>query len=205
MKSIGFVFFFCVVCGILHAEEGIVLPDEEVEFDCPTDHSNKKGLMPFPYPVDKCLKPGHLTDPSNYPVGVFKGRLHEIYKSSEINFAGKYFVTFERCGINDCIAYYLFDLTTGKQLFTLDMFLNDYPNTKTNDGYTYTTELIYWPNSRLLVAQYWVEKEKKIVKYRDYEEIVVTKYECRERSFILENEKLKPISKTRKLCTQWPF
>lgn len=197
MKFNVFIFFFCVVCGILHAEEGIALPKEEVEFDCPTDSSNEKGLMPFPFPVEKCIKPNSLTDPSNYSVTVLHGWEHDMFI-----FAGKYRILRVRCGENDCSYFLTKNVANGKQVFMLDMFTNDYPNTKTSDGYSYTTYLNFWPNSRLLVAQYWVEKEKKNLKYGAYE---VTKYECRERSFILENEKLKPISKTRKFCTQWPF
>ena len=190
MKFIGFIFFFCVVCGILHAEEGIVLSDEYVQ------------------------ELNRLTNPSNYSVDVYNGKLYipisfehksdgfwydengKKIMDPVINFAGKYFISDPGCN-GLCEVSRIYDMTSGKELSgLLDMFDNKKPLPRTHDGWEYTSRKQHRADSRLLVVQYWLSKSvpQGSGKYK-------TIYGCRERSFIMENEKIKPISKTRPYCS----
>lgn len=162
-----------------------------------------------------------LANPSNYPVEVYKGKTKPpatIKKHTEgswqiwrdeygkmvadpnINFAGKYFLVVHSCGMG-CRWYSLHDMINGKEIPVLGMFTAAEPRPMTRDGWIYMTMLNYKKDSNLLVAQYLLEKHIPIPGDPDgrYE----VEYDCRERSYIFENEELKPISKTRYHCTNW--
>jgi hypothetical protein len=61
----------------------------------------------------------------------------------------------------------------------------------TKDGHPYLTVLFYKPDSRLLIAEYHLDFEDP-----DKKET------CRQRYFVLEDGKIKPISKTFPFCTE---
>jgi hypothetical protein len=61
----------------------------------------------------------------------------------------------------------------------------------TKDGHPYLTMLYYRPDSRLLIAEY----------HLDFDDPDKTET-CRQRYFVLENGKLRPISKTFPFCTE---
>jgi hypothetical protein len=155
-------------------------------------------------------------NPANYPVKeVYKGKIPALYKIKKdaeglwrdkfgkmvdepnVNFAGKYFISVHSCGTG-CRYYQMHDLVNAKEIAVLDMFSGGDPPPMTKDGWRYVAVLNYKKESNLLVAQYLLEKQvlKPDGKYE-------TEEDCRERSYIFENEELKPISKTRYYCTDW--
>jgi hypothetical protein len=115
--------------------------------------------------------------------------LGKLVDPPEINFAGKYFITIHSCGTG-CGYYTLTDLSSGRELEALSDFSFGEPTPKTRDGYEYTTELFYRPDSRMLVVQYNVNLKQG-------------KYQCRERVFLFESKKFKPITNTRYVCSKF--
>ncbi len=115
--------------------------------------------------------------------------LGKLVDSPEVNFAGKYFVAAHSCGTG-CRYYTLTDLSSGRELKALDDFTTAEPPPKTSDGYEYLTILYYRHNSKMLVAQYLVDLKQG-------------REQCRERAFLFENGKLKPITKTRRKCREF--
>ena len=81
------------------------------------------------------------------------------------------------------------DLSSGKELDLLKDFDAAEPPPTTREGYPYITDLLTRANSRLLVAQFRVESSRG--------------EECRERAFILEGEKITPVTNTRRSCTKY--
>ena len=118
----------------------------------------------------------------------WRDNLGKLVDPPEVNFAGKYFVVVHSCGTG-CRYYTMNDLSSGRALDLLKDFGAAEPPPKTRDGYPYVTDLITRANSKLLVAQYHVE--------------LPNGEECRERSFVLDGEKLTPIVNTRRTCTQY--
>jgi hypothetical protein len=115
--------------------------------------------------------------------------LGKLVDSPEVNFAGKYFIAAHSCGTG-CRYYTLTDLSSGRELKALDHFTTAEPPPKTSDGYEYLTILYYRANSKLLVAQYLVDLKRG-------------REQCRERDFLFENGKLKPITGTRRKCREF--
>ncbi len=102
-----------------------------------------------------------------------------------MNFAGKFHVSRNSCGTG-CRYFTLTDLSTGRDLALLAPFATGESPPKTQEGYTYITELITRPNSHMIIAQYLVDTP--------------TGDECRERMFVMQGEKLRPVSNTRIGC-----
>ncbi len=137
----------------------------------------------------------------DYPIKVYRGKIHRpkwLRRGSEgewrddqnklvgdptVNFAGKYFVEGHSLGTG-ARYYSLTDLSTGQEFDELGLFATTEPIPKLRDGREFLTVIYTRPNSRLIVAQYLV----------DY--MNTSTPECRERSFIFENGKVRPISKT---------
>jgi hypothetical protein len=84
----------------------------------------------------------------------------------------------------------LTDLSTGRDSDLLDMFATSEPTPKTRDGRDYLTELFSRPDSRMLVAQYHVG-------------MYTSEEECRERAFLFEGGRLRPITATRRVCGKY--
>lgn len=142
----------------------------------------------------------------DYEVAIHKGAIHrpkwirpvsddewrdevgKLVDPPEINFAGKYFVAVHSCGTG-CRYFTMTDLSSGKELDLLKDFGAAEPPPTTREGYPYITNLLTRANSRLLVAQFRVESPRG--------------EECRERAFILEGEKLTPVTNTRRSCTKY--
>jgi hypothetical protein len=140
----------------------------------------------------------------DYRVPLYRGKIHkpawsrhtddmwvdDLGKLSEepkINFAGKYFITTHTCG-SGCASYSMTDLSNGRELRVLEPFwFTEFPQPKTRDGHEYTTGLFYRPASKILVAQFYIDLGN-------------AKTECRERIFVFEKGKLKPITDTRHEC-----
>ena len=140
----------------------------------------------------------------DYQVPLYRGAIHppkwirhaegdewrddigKLVDPPEVNFAGKYFITLHGCGTG-CGYYTLTDLSSGRDLNVLDSFSYGEPSPKTREGHTYTTELFSRPDSRMLVAQYHVESGQE-------------NEECRERVFLFEGGRLKPITNTLRAC-----
>jgi len=120
--------------------------------------------------------------------GEWRDKLDKLVGSPEVNFAGKYFVAAHSCG-TECRYYTMTDLSTGRELAILSDFNAAEPAPKTREGYTYIPILVTRPNSRLLVAQYDIDSPSS--------------HECRERAFVLDGEKIRPITGTRRSCTQY--
>ena len=118
----------------------------------------------------------------------WRDNLGKLVDPPEVNFAGKYFVVAHSCGTG-CRYYTMTDLSSGRALDLLKDFGAARPPPKTRDGYPYVTDLITRANSKLLVAQYHVE--------------LPSGEECRERAFVLDEEKITPIINTRRTCTQY--
>ena len=142
----------------------------------------------------------------DHPVAVYTGKLHnpkwirkvgpdewrdrldKLTVPPEVNFAGKYFVAVHSCG-TQCRYYSMTDLTTGRDLDLLSDFGSADPPPKTRDGHTYIADLITLANSKMLVAQYYVQFPGDV--------------ECRERTFVFEDGKITPITGTRRTCTKY--
>lgn len=140
----------------------------------------------------------------DYPVSTFKGKIHapkwikefikDVWQDDlgkgveplEINFAGKYYVSTHSCGTG-CRYYTMTDLSSGRELETLNDFSSAEPLPKTFDGREYLTILYYRPESKMLIAQY-------LVGFNSANE------QCRERAFIFDGRKIKPITKTKNQC-----
>jgi hypothetical protein len=121
--------------------------------------------------------------------GEWRDRLDKLVEEPEINFAGKYFLAVHSCGTG-CRYYTLTDLSTGRELNTMDDFATGDPAPKTRDGHDYLTELFSHPDSKMLVAQYHVE-------------LSLENKECRERVFLFEGGKVKPITNTLRACRKF--
>ena len=163
-----------------------------------------------PLLIAMSLSSSRAADPgprfSDYPVPLYQGAIHppgwirqgtdgeirddldKLVEPPEINFAGKYFIAVHSCGTS-CRYYTLTDLSSGRDLETLSSFASAEPPPRTRDGHTYITILVHRPASRMLVAQYHVE-------------LKLGKEECRERVFLFDGQKLKPVTKTRYHCTE---
>ena len=118
----------------------------------------------------------------------WRDELGKLVESPAVNFAGKYFVSVHSCGTG-CRYYTMTDLTSGRELDLLKNFAAPEPPPKTRDGYPYVTDLLTRANSKLVVAQFHIDSSRG--------------EECRERAFILEGEKLKPITDTCRSCTHY--
>jgi len=105
-----------------------------------------------------------------------------------INFAGKYFIAAHSCGTG-CRYYTMTDLSTGGESRLLEGFATAEPAPKTRDGREYLTVLFGRSGSRMLIVQYHIDFGKE-------------KEECRERVFLLEKDRLKPITGTRRGCRE---
>jgi hypothetical protein len=108
----------------------------------------------------------------------------------EINFAGRYYIGVHSCGAG-CRYYSLSDLSNGSDSNALDMFSNaDGHPRRVSDGREYTSNLVFRPGSRMLVAQYLIQQSTT---FPD---------ECRERIFVLSDDgkKIRPITGTIEYC-----
>ena len=114
-----------------------------------------------------------------------------ISDEPRINFAGKYFVSVHSCGTG-CRYFRLTDLSTGRELRSLRIFDSTEPLPKTADGFPYVVELITKPFSRLLVAQYHIDLGAGVNNS--------SRTNCRERSFLLDQAVIKPLTKIRPSC-----
>lgn len=103
----------------------------------------------------------------------------------EINFSGKYLILLNSCGMS-CSYYTMTDLETGAGLSTLSPFAHGEDPPKTKDGFPYFAQLIFRENSNMMVAQYHVTTN--------------VGEECRQRVFLFEDGKIKPITPTRTGC-----
>jgi hypothetical protein len=117
---------------------------------------------------------------------VWRDDLGKYVEPPEANFAGSYYVAGHSCGTG-CRHYSLTDLRTGRELDILDAFAGGEPLPKTRDGHEYLTVLVYRRDSRLLIAQYNLDP----MSFGD---------KCRERRFVLERGKLKPVTPTANKC-----
>lgn len=115
--------------------------------------------------------------------------LGKLVNDPQINFAGRYFICVHSCGTG-CRYYTLTDLSSGRDLDLLEMFATAEPTPRLRDGREYLTELFSRPDSKMLVAQYHIGL------YQGEEE-------CRERVFLFDGGKLKPITGTLRGCRKF--
>jgi len=140
------------------------------------------------FPVIMPLEPWVLPkDIYHLSTKEWKNANGKLIESPKVNFAGKYVIILNSCGTG-CRYYTLTDLSTGRDLPTLKIFGSKRPPATTKEGFTYVTNLVGRNGSTMLVAQYQIETE-------------TVRKECRERVFVFENEKLRPITKTKKYCS----
>lgn len=118
----------------------------------------------------------------------WRDELGKLVDPPEVNFAGKYYVSVHSCGTG-CRYYTMTDLSSAREFELLRDFGTAEPPPKTREGYPYVTDLVTRANSKLLVAQFRVESPGGV--------------ECRERAFVLEGEKITPVTNTRRTCTQY--
>lgn len=118
----------------------------------------------------------------------WRDNLDKLVEPPKVNFAGKYFAAVHSCGTG-CRYYTLTDLSDGRELNLLSDFTAAEPPPKTSEGYTYITDLVTRADSKLLIAQYHVDLPRG--------------EECRERAFVLEGEKITPVSNTRHSCARY--
>ncbi len=143
-----------------------------------------------------------------FPVQVFDGKIKlppEFHKDSDgswkdelgkpasapgVNFAGEYYLAAHSCGT--CCRFYTLDnLRTRARIDQIKMFDAAEPAPTTKDGHTYIPILYSKPGSRLLVVQYELDlctpAEENL---------------CRQRYYVLEDGRLKAISKTLQYCSK---
>ena len=143
-----------------------------------------------------------------FPAEVYHGRIHVpkwlhklkdgewVYISGtaasrpEVTFAGEYDLEGRTCG-TQCRYYGMTDLRTGVDVPAIGMFDGAEPLPTTRDGQSYLTIHYFKPDSRLLIAEY-------LLNFREPDK----PQSCRQRYFVLEDGKLKPISKTFMFCTE---
>jgi len=118
----------------------------------------------------------------------WRDELGKLVEPPQINFAGKYFVSEHSCGTG-CRYYTLTDLSSGRELNLLKDFRATEPPPTTREGYPYLTDLVTRANSRLLLAQFRVDSPRG--------------KQCRERAYILEGEKITPVTNTRRSCAKF--
>ena len=151
----------------------------------------------------------------DYPIPIYRGRIHrpswahlkkgdcwrdKLNKCigdypAHVNFAGKYFAIAHSCG-TECRYYTLTDLSTGRELEVLSDFETAEPMPKTSDGHEYLTLIFTRPNSRMMVAQYYI--------HLGLNPDGTYKEECRERRFIFDGHHIKPVSGTRNISCNEP-
>ena len=115
----------------------------------------------------------------------------KLVEPPEINFSGKYSITLHSCG-TECRYYQMTDMSNGKDIPALGMFSTMENRHKTKSGRTYFTELLYVAASKLLVAQYHIDFDNNS-----------DRMECREKTYVFEEGRLKPNSKTKIGCTKF--
>ena len=119
---------------------------------------------------------------------VWRDDLNKMVEPPEVNFAGKYFVAVHSCG-TECRYYTMTDLSSARELNLLESFATAEPQPQTREGYPYLTQLVTRPDSKLLVAQYYIKAPEGQI--------------CRERSFVFAAGKITPVTGTRPTCTQF--
>jgi hypothetical protein len=177
MKAIfrALVVFVVGGCAFVHAANNVVLPKFS---DYPVDVYNGKLKVPTYYKeVDN----------------EWRDDMGKLVAPPVINFAGKYYIGIHSCGAG-CRYYTLSNLASGSDSNALDMFSNDegHPQ-KTSDGRTYVTSLVSQPDSKMLVAQYYIDQS------------TISKEECRERIFSLSDDgkEVRPITRTINNCEEF--
>jgi hypothetical protein len=135
---------------------------------------------------------GKLRIPSYYVKSgdVWRDDMGKEVSPPKVNLAGRYYVGVHSCG-TECRYFTLSDLTTGNDSKALDIFSSDGEHPpKTKDGRTYVTVLVTRPDSRMLVAQYHIEKSESKPE------------ECHERVFLLgeDGKGVTPITATINQC-----
>lgn len=118
----------------------------------------------------------------------WRDELGKLVDPPQVNFAGKYYVSVHSCGTG-CRYYTMTDLSSAREFELLKDFGAAEPPPKTREGYPYVTYLVTRANSKLLVAQFHVKSARGA--------------QCRERAFVLEGEKITPVTNTRGTCTQY--
>lgn len=117
----------------------------------------------------------------------------DITEPVAINFSGRFYLTEYGCG-TQCSYDALIDLKSGKYIsvegfdpgFKVEEKEESMSYDYTDDGKKFYTTKIFQPDSIMLVEQYEFED---------------TKYGCRERTFVFENNKFRPISKLSYSCS----
>jgi hypothetical protein len=122
--------------------------------------------------------------------GAWRDALEKWVAPPEVSFAGEYYLAGHSCGAG-CRYYQLENLRTGTDLPAISIFNGAEPLPVTKDGHPYLTMLYARPDSRLLIAEY----------HLDFDDPEKTET-CRQRYFVLEDGKLRPISKTFPFCTE---
>jgi hypothetical protein len=143
---------------------------------------------------------------SNYLATIYFGKLHgpagirqskdgtwrnsagKLVDPMSINFAGKYYIALNGCGTS-CRYYTITDLSAGKDLKVLDQFTAAEPAPTTKEGYTYITDLIFRPESTMVVAQYLISSPSGEI--------------CREKIFNFNGASLDALTDTKNTCNHY--
>jgi hypothetical protein len=143
------------------------------------------------FPVKIYQGPIHLLDGFHKDEqGAWSDEYDRSVDPPQVGFAGEYYLPVHSCGTG-CRYYLLVNLRTGIDVPDIAMFTTAEPMPKTKDGHPYLTVLFYRPDSRLLIAEYHLDF--------DNPEKPET---CRQRYFVIENGKIRPISRTFPFCTE---
>jgi hypothetical protein len=118
--------------------------------------------------------------------GEWRDDLDKLVGPPEVNFAGKYFLAVHSCGTG-CRYYTLTDLSTGRDIPLPDELNTGDPPPRTAEGQEYWIELFSRPDSRMLIEQ-------------DHIDLGQQKEGCRERVFLLEGKKLRPLASIPRGC-----
>jgi hypothetical protein len=135
---------------------------------------------------------GHLKIPKVFlkdKDGLWQDVASKSMQTPQVNFAGEFFIAVHSCGT--CCRYYtLHNLKTGEEIKQVSMFNAGDPTPVTKDGHTYVPILYFKPDSRLLVVQFELDLCTP-----------VERNQCRQRYYVFEDGRFRPISNTIFSCT----
>lgn len=193
-----------ILSGVCIADDRVLYPDEEIDI---TQSGHTFGQFEVKIYEGK-IKPPVVYYETNKKKEV--DEIHTIVKKGDgyyrkngvgveqealmqINFGGKYVLTSYGCG-TACSYAVLIDVEKGKYVqlgghdpgFEVEEKEESTNYDYTKDGMKFTTEEYFLPNSNLLVEQYLFSDNNL----------------CRERSFILKNEKFVPLGDYSNKCSK---
>ena len=122
--------------------------------------------------------------------GPWRDEFGKLVETPQVNFAGHYYLAVHSCGAS-CRYYSLTDLRTGRELPVPDQFQSTESKRTRINGRPYVAELIYRPDSRLLIVQLSLEYGR------------ANEADCTEQAYEYLAEEFMPIKAKRTACEKF--